>query len=96
MKSFQRRWKGLEITIVAVLVLLLLLLAYLNWAIAILALIIVVAAYLVNYNTLHNRRPFLWQENRKAQPRYTQRFDRPTMRTAFQEDSSPLSVHPSH
>ena len=56
MKSFQRRWKGLEITIVAVLVLLLLLLAYLNWAIAILALIIVVAAYLVNYNTLHNRR----------------------------------------
>ena len=29
---------------------------YLNWAIAILALIIVVAAYLVNYNTLHNRR----------------------------------------
>ena len=56
MKSFQRRWKGLEITIVAVLVLLLLLLAYLNCASAILALIIVVAAYLVNYNTLHNRR----------------------------------------
>ena len=29
---------------------------YLNWAIAVLALIIVVAAYLVNYNTIHNRR----------------------------------------
>ena len=51
MKSFQRKWEGLEITIITVIVLLLLLLAYLNWAIAILALIIVVAAYLVNYNT---------------------------------------------
>ena len=48
--------EGLEITIITVIVLLLLLLAYLNWAIAILALIIVVAAYLVNYNTIHNRR----------------------------------------
>lgn len=56
MKSFQRKWEGLEITIITVIVLLLLLLAYLNWAIAILALIIVVAAYLVNYNTIHNRR----------------------------------------
>ena len=56
MKSFQRKWEGLEITIITVIVLLLLLLAYLNWAVAILALIIVVAAYLVNYNTLHNRR----------------------------------------
>jgi hypothetical protein len=33
MKSFQRRWKGLEITIVAVLVLLLLLLGYCNFSI---------------------------------------------------------------
>ena len=56
MKSFQRKWQGLEITIITVIVLLLLLLAYLNWAIAILALIIVVAAYLVNYNTIHHRR----------------------------------------
>ncbi|MDU2181844.1 MAG: DHH family phosphoesterase, partial [Veillonella sp.] len=56
MKSFQRKWEGLEVTIITVIVLLLLLLAYLNWAIAVLALIIVVAAYLVNYNTLHNRR----------------------------------------
>ena len=56
MKSFQRKWEGLEITIITVIVLLLLLLAYLNWAIAVLALIIVVAAYLVNYNTIHNRR----------------------------------------
>ena len=56
MKSFQRKWEGLEITIITVIAVLLLLLAYLNWAIAILALIIVVAAYLVNYNTLHNRR----------------------------------------
>ena len=56
MKSFQRKWEGLEITIITVIVLLLLLLAYLNWAVAILALIIVVAAYLVNYNTIHNRR----------------------------------------
>ena len=56
MKSFQRKWEGLEVTIITVIVLLLLLLAYLNWAIAVLALIVVVAAYLVNYNTLHNRR----------------------------------------
>ena len=41
MKSFQRKWEGLEITIITVIVLLLLLLAYLNWAVAILALIIV-------------------------------------------------------
>ena len=51
MKSFQRRWKGLEITIVAVLVLLLLLLAYLNWAIAILALIIVVCLLYTSFKT---------------------------------------------
>ena len=56
MKSFQRKWQGLEITIITVIVVLLLLLAYLNWAVAILALIIVVAAYLINYNTIHNRR----------------------------------------
>ena len=37
MKSFQRKWQGLEITIITVIVLLLLLLAYLNWAVAILA-----------------------------------------------------------
>lgn len=56
MKSFQRRWEIIEITIIAVLALLLLIIAYLNWAIAILALIVVVAAYLINYNTIHNRR----------------------------------------
>ncbi len=56
MKSFQRKWQGLEITIITVIAVLLLLLAYLNWAVAILALIIVVAAYLINYNTIHNRR----------------------------------------
>ena len=36
MKSFQRKWEGLEVTIITVIVLLLLLLAYLNWAIAVL------------------------------------------------------------
>ena len=30
MKSFQRKWEGLEVTIITVIVLLLLLLAYLN------------------------------------------------------------------
>ncbi|PQL20253.1 RNA-binding protein [Veillonella denticariosi JCM 15641] len=56
MKSFQRRWEVMELTVIAVLALLLALLAYFNWAVAILAGIIVVAAYLVNYNTIHNRR----------------------------------------
>ena len=70
MKSFQRKWEGLEITIITVIVLLLLLLAYLNWAIAVLALIIVVAAYLVNYNTIHNRRRLaretVWGDDEKC------------------------------
>lgn len=56
MKSFQRRWEIIEISIIAVLAMLLLIIAYLNWAIAVLALIIVGAAYLLNYNTIHNRR----------------------------------------
>ena len=56
MKSFQRRWEVLEITIIAVITLLLLIIAYLNWLLAILAAIIVVAVYLINYNTIHNRR----------------------------------------
>lgn len=56
MKSFQRRWRILEISIVAVVAMLLLIIAYLNWMLAILAIIVVVASYLVNYNTLHNRR----------------------------------------
>ena len=56
MKSFQRRWEVLEITIIAVITLLLLIIAYLNWLLAILSAIIVVAVYLINYNTIHNRR----------------------------------------
>lgn len=56
MKSFQRRWRILEISIIAVVAMLLLIIAYLNWMLAILAAIVVIAGYLVNYNTLHNRR----------------------------------------
>ncbi len=56
MKSFKHRWYAVEITIVSVIVALILLIAYLNGAVAILAVIIVLAAYLINYNVIHNRR----------------------------------------
>ena len=36
--------------------LLILIIAYLNWLLAILSVIVVVAVYLINYNTIHNRR----------------------------------------
>ena len=56
MKSFQRRWEAMEWTIIGVIVLLILIIAYLNWLLAILSAIVVVAVYLINYNTIHNRR----------------------------------------
>ena len=56
MKSFQRRWEVMEWTIIGVIVLLILIIAYLNWLLAILSAIVVVAVYLINYNTIHNRR----------------------------------------
>lgn len=56
MKSFKRRWQTIEITIVGVIAALLLIIAWLNWPVAILALIIVLAGYFINYNVIHNRR----------------------------------------
>lgn len=56
MERFKARWTALEVTAVILPVLFILIIAYLNWVLAILALIIFVAAYLLNYNTLHHRR----------------------------------------
>lgn len=56
MQAYKRRWRLIEASIVGIIALLIGIIAYLNWAMAILAAIIVLAAYLSNYNTIHYKR----------------------------------------
>lgn len=61
MKTITSRWTALEVTIFVVIAVLVGIIAYINWPLALLACIVVIAGYLYNYKMIHRRRRLLIQ-----------------------------------